>query len=172
MNSQITPIKNPTVKLDDDQRKQVALLLAAMVPVPQIVKKIKEDWGITIGHEKVRRYIDAPRWKNFIINEREKFLADMQGVPIFHPKIRVMRYEEMYQRGSEKGQESVMSEALKLATTELKKSESNTFQFNQFNMNMTMEEIKAKKEVIFKKLAQRKELSDGPSWSAKGEIPQ
>lgn len=164
-NSQNLPTKGQ--KLTPELKMAVIKMYGAMMSPSEIVAALKKNYDVTVTYNCIYLMKGSPKNIYKIDAERQKFLKDLEEVPIFHPKIRFQRAENLYNDGLEKQDSDQMINAIKLAQNEFKdKIGGDTYnvwnQNNQFNMEMSMEEIALRKEEIFRKL-KSKEVIDGPS---------
>jgi len=168
---------SPRTKLNEEQKNAVVKMFGAMMSIAEVQRNMKEVYGVETDYNLLYGY------KNKMVGvtralqldkERAKYLADLKEVPIFHPKVRFQRAEDLFNKGLKEDDSEQMASALRLAQNEFKeKIAGDTInvwnQNNQFNMEMSMEEIADRKRIIFDKL-KKKELLNGPSGQAGKDI--
>lgn len=162
MSLQKIPIKKE--RLTNDQKVFISKMSAAMMSTQEIINEFYKKYGIALKYSLVYQHKNSNKWNSLIKKERERYLTEMADVPIFHPRIRFNRYENMYNLALEQGDLKGMHDALSLTQAEFgKKVGGDTY--NQVFMTnntvtMSMEEIRARKDKLLGRLH---ELNPGGS---------
>lgn len=155
MSSPKTPTKL-THKLTQDQKLFIAKMHGRMMSINEIIETFEKQHAILLSWSLVKQYKDAIKWTPTILKEKERYLAELSAVPIFHPRVRFDRYEHLYNVALKKGDVKGMHDALMLTQSEFgKKVGGDTYNqvfMTQNTVTMTMEEIKARKDKLLNRL--------------------
>lgn len=165
--SSLKTLTEPRTKLTQDQKLFIAKMHGRMMSINEIIETFQKEHGVLLSWALVKRYKDAIKWTVTILKEKERYLAEMSAVPIFHPRVRFERYEKLYNMALDKGDMKGMHDALSLTQTEFgKKVGGDTY--NQVFMtnntvSMSMEEIRARKDKLLNRLHElNPEVSNEP----------
>jgi hypothetical protein len=152
--------------MEQERKIFICNLLAQYKTAPEIQSLLKEMHNVDMSRNTIYNIRDKN--KQFIEQQRAKYLANLSDVPIAQEKVRLERDEELYllSLGIENPKDRVSTalSCLKEAREETKKVEyqNNFIQFNQFN-TLSDEELLEKKRRIEEKIINIKAevLKDG-----------
>lgn len=135
--------------------------LGAFTKVSEIMRLVKEKFGISISNVQIYNYKAAPKWQPIINKYRQKYMANMDDVPMSHKKVRLQRVEQLYEKSLKTDSVRDSLSTIEHSRKELEGDGNISFTLNQYNI-MTDEEIEAKREWLLNKIkkTQHKEILD------------
>lgn len=162
--------KNVGIKIGERKKKAIAeringpqtqyiLNLAASFFKPEDIRiKLLDAFKSDIPLGRIRKLIALK--KDYVLEERKRYLADFGNVPIANKKIRLERDENLYQvsqrLADDKDKITLGLSCMKEARAEMEEKK-DSIQFNQFNQynQITDEELIRKKKEIEEKINNR-----------------
>src|SRR5579859_6590427 len=105
-------------KLSNLQRLFVVKELARFRSPTEVVKMVKEEFGIDITRQSVFQYNPdrnpdlAKKWREAFEEERARFKAEVDGVAVAHQSFRLQELEEIYRVAKGRGNAPLALQAL------------------------------------------------------------
>ena len=148
---------------------EVATRLAHFRSVNEVTKFVKDHYSIDITPQAIRKtFLDKDtRWNGVMMQLRAAYVAAVMEAPIAQKRVRLDRYDELYQEARSQGKISAAKACLDSAREEVEGAKApsvgNIF-FAQIN-NMSDEELRNERQNLIDKLEKvgvrpRQEITD------------
>ena len=138
------------------RKLEVAKRFAEYQSVREVMSYIKNDLKKDITEQAIRQAFlkDGARWNKIMLQMRQQYLAAAMEEPIAHRRIRLKRYDELYQKAVEQGKVSAAKACLDSAREEFTAAKApsiGNILFAQIN-NMSDSELKNEQQRLLEKL--------------------
>ena len=164
--------------LNEKEKIEVAKLLAEFRTPLQISRFVMENFKKDIPDYSVKKYFLEGRnkWTEIIDKFRAVYLSAEMSVPIAHKKVRLERYDDLYQKAYETGKFMAARACLDSAREEIEGSKTHIIGnvlFTQIN-NMSDDALKEEQQRILDKLEKlgmkpRREIIEAQTTEDKNE---
>lgn len=143
----------PTKRVDANQKDFILQKMGCNYKDAEILRMLKEKFGLTLNPSTVLRYRQNPDYQTKINRFRKEFESHVVDVELASKRRRVEELNWIYYEFKKKEQYEKAMRSLAQIQSELefKDSASPTYQFNQY-INMTNDEIRTKLMENAKKL--------------------
>mgnify|MGYP001572884649 CR=1 FL=1 len=94
---------NPNAKLTDDEQYQVCRWYGEFKSPTQIKGLIKDHFAKDLTLKNVWAYANGnlmKKWKPLIESYRQRYVADVTSIPLFHQRVRLQRLEVLWDKAS------------------------------------------------------------------------
>jgi hypothetical protein len=91
-------------KLNSDQVMKVCFWIASFEKVPDIVEKVKNEFGITISTYLIHWYKQHDNYKQIISKMREKWGNELEDLELTHKRKRIEKVSQIFDKCVDKGQ--------------------------------------------------------------------
>lgn len=133
-NSPNRPINNKA-KLQPDEVMKIVFWIATFTKVPQIVKNVQEQFGVSIHPMTIEYYKHADKYQKTILQIREKWGNDLLHVELANKRRRAQELEKIYHLALTKQEMKTALAALLQIKGEVEKDLQN-LNLNQYNINI------------------------------------
>ena len=142
--------------LSHNKKLEVAKRLAQFLSPNDAVKFVKETWGIDVNGQTISKTFLSKdsKWQKIVLEMRQKYLDASMEEPIAHRRIRLKRYDELYQEALKQKKVSAAKACLDSAREEfsgVKTPSIGNILFAQIN-NMSDDQLKREQQTLLNKL--------------------
>ena len=151
--------------LNPEQQVELCVMLGEHVSNTDIIAHFKANYDIGVSQQMCSFYKTSENWKPLIKSTETKYLADIGSVSGSHKKVRLERYERIYDENIELKQYDPAMKATESQRVEIEgKTPNPTFnQFNQYNLysSMSDDDLLQERDRLLKRVIKTKEVDNG-----------
>ena len=150
-------------KLNSDQVMKVCYWIASFHKSPEIVEKVKEEFGITISTYLIQWYKHHENYKQIISKMREKWGNELEELELTHKRKRIEKVTQIFDKCVDKGQMRNALSAITQIQGEVEKNQNIGNQTNyQINIykDMTDKELEEERLKSIERLKILKQLPE------------
>jgi len=105
-------------KLNEYQKLEILEMAYRLFTPTQIFKVIKEEWKVNVSKESLSSILRKN--KNMIMDKRQKYLNNVDGLRLVHERPRIEELTEIFNEAKQSGEKKIQLEALKEIRQEVK----------------------------------------------------
>jgi len=121
-------------KLSKELQHKICEYHGQFLPTVEIIAKMKEEHGITLSNTSVMFYKKNKKWKVLIDKAKDQYVSAIMEVPIAHKRVRLERYEKLYDTAKNLGKIESARAVLASAREELEGKNSINIQMNRIEL--------------------------------------
>ena len=148
-------------KLNGIQRIYLCRMLAEGFSINEIRYEMLLKFNVELHRHSIIWYRNHSPWKEQIKKFRDKFLADMDDVPTFHKKVRMLRHERAYDMAVEQHDPRVMNSSTEHSRLEVEGGGSNLTLISNRFYNMSDEELLQREQELLTEMKNEKGAKNG-----------
>lgn len=148
-------------RYDVTQRKLILEMIAHMKTPREIQRDFKKLYDIDLPYQSIVSLRNTKRSRQFIADERERFLVRIEDVPGYHKRVRMERREFIYETALVTGDYKSALTAVKHQEEEIEtKNRGNNYSLtlNQYN-NLNDDELEARRQDLMKTITIKPKLA-------------
>lgn len=150
-------------KLNSDQVMKVCFWIASFEKAPDIVERVKNEFGISISVPLIQWYKHNDNYKQIISKMREKWGNELEDLEMTHKRKRIERVSQILDKCEAKGQMRNALSAITQIQSEVEKNQNIGSQTNyQINIykDMTDKELEEERLKSIERLKALKEIPE------------